>query len=609
MELMGSRRDSVLLAVVAAAVVAGFTADTLGLAPWLLAASSAVVVLLILGQRLPWLPAVALTVAGVLAFYALTVRLLQPLGADLGLKNRLVMTAVAIVGLVLLWRARGRLRLPAAGTLRALLFALGPIIVVVVGAVAVVAVSGGTRVAWSMQNDAIWNTMMARFLYGDGGAGPAHPNVSPIIPALLAGAFAPGRGALAADELLLHDVTRQAELWLLLVLISSVLAGLLAWRELARYRTLGRSVGTFLVACIPVTWYGAGYAFQFGFFNATVSLFVLLCAWIGWTTAREGRLAAVVILSASTIVMLATWAPLGIVTIALGAGTLAGGRGQWWRSLRGRRLAVLLVSLLAIPAYLVAVTLPDILREGKGLSANGGMIAFEPRHILIVGGVAIASTAWLALRRTDRDRGPLIGVALVGAASAVALGYLVLQRTGQESWWGYYPQKLSWLVATLLVVIIATTLARDAPAAPVLRRISLAVTVVVVVGVMCFPVPTKTAGAALASAFLPVQQLVPAGTTGALFASSDASKLTIFVGYGTPGEDAFANGWLIQQFAESGEDPVRSFAYSVDGTDLAPVCALAGTDRVELQVRTRDSALESALDDACPAADVTVLLG
>ena len=609
MDLRSARRSTAIIATLALAVVVGFLLDALGLAPWLLCAGAALSVILALGQRIAWLPAVAASVVGLLALYAFAVRILQPIPADLGTKNRVLVLVIAGVALAISWRHRRALRLPSSSA-RPLLIALAPIVALAVGAVIAVSVSGGTRVAWSMQNDAIWNTMMARFLYGDLGAGPAHPNVSPLIPALLAGAFAPGRSALGAAELLQHDVSRQAELWLFLVLISSLLAGLLAWRELARYRPFGRAAGSFLVACIPLSWYAAGYAFQFGFFNATVSLFALLCAWIGWVTARESRLVSIVILSASTIVMLATWAPLGIVTISLGLGVLLGSRREWWRTLRGLRLAVFIASLAVIPLYLVAITLPDLLREGKGLSANGGIIAIEPRHILVVGAVALGATAWLAFRRaTDRDRAPLIGVAIVGAASAVALVYLALQRTGQESWWGYYPQKLSWLVATLLVIVIAVAVMRAAPGRSLPRRAALAGAAVLVVALMSFPLPTRTSVAILASAFLPVPAVVSTDTTAALFAASDVSRLTVFAGYGTPGEDAFANGWLIQQFAESGEDPVREFAYSVDGTDLGRLCSLAQAPRVDLVVRTHDSALAGAFDAACPGVDVTVRVG
>lgn len=610
MDLLGARHRVLILATLAATTLAGFVIDALGGSPWLLCASGALVVLLVLGQRLPWIPATAVTIVGLLAAYAFTVRLLQPIPVDLGTKNRFVVLVVAVAVLALCWARRDRMRLPALASARPLLVALAPVTVAVVAAVVAVAVSGGTRVAWSMQNDAIWNTMMARFLYADMGAGPAHPNVSPLIPALLAGAFAPGRGSIAADQLLQHDVTRQAELWLLLVLLSSILAGLVAWRGFVRFRAVGRAIGTFLVAAIPLTWYFAGYAFQFGFFNATVSLIALLCAWIGWTTAREGRLTSIVILSAATIVMLATWAPLGIVTIGLGAGVLVGGRREWWSSIRRSRLVILLASLAVMPVYLVAITLPDLLREGKGLSANGGIIAIEPRHIVLVGAVAVAATAWLALRRgAVRDRAPLVGVLIVGATSAVAIGYLVLQRTAQESRWGYYPQKLSWLVASLLIIVIAVTLVRAAPVARVLRAVTIVATALVVVALMSVPLPTRTSVEALASAFLPAPQLASTEVTDRLFASSDVSRLTVFARFGSAGEDAFANGWLIQQFAESGEDPVRSFAYVVDGTDLDSICTLAQTDRVDLVVRTRDEALVGALDAACPAAGLTVRVG
>lgn len=610
MDLLSARHRMLVLAVLAAGTAVGFAVDAVGGAPFVLWAATAFIVLLVVGQRVAWLPATALTVVGLLAAYAVAVRVLQPIPVDLGTKNRVVVLVVALVGLALCWSRRDRLRLPSLRRTRPLLVALSAIAVTVVAALVAVAASDGTRVAWAMQNDAIWNTVMARFLYADLGAGPAHPNVSPLIPALLAGAFAPGRGAVPASELLQHDVSRQAELWLLLLLLSSILAGLVAWRALARCSRVGRGIGTLLVALIPLSWYCAGYAFQFGFYNATVSLIALLGAWIGWSTAREGRLASVAILSASTIVMLATWAPLGIVTIGLGIGVLAGGRRDWWRSIRGTRLAVFVLSLAGLPLYLVAITLPDVLRESKALAADGGIIAIQPHHVALVGVVGVAVTALLALGRgAQRDWAPLMGVLIVGAASALALGYLVLQRSGQGSWWGYYPQKLSWLVASLLIIVIAVSLAGLAPRRRALRAVAVAAAVLVVGALMSSPLPTRTSLYALASVFLPAPQLASDETTERLFASSDVSQFTVFARFGSPGEDSFVNNWLIQQRADSGDDPVRSFAYILDGTDLDRLCSLAATADADLVVRTRDDALAAELDAVCPAAEITVHVG
>jgi hypothetical protein len=292
----------------------------------------------------------------------------------------------------------------------------------------------------------------------------------------------------------------------------------------------------------------------------------------------------------------------------LGIGVLAWAPRDWWRSIRRARAVGLAAALTVIPLYLLAVTLPDILRDGKGLSANGGIIAISPWHVLLVGAVALASSAWIAFRSPGRDRVPFVGVALVGVASAVALSYLMLQRSGQDSLWGYYPQKLSWLVATLLVIVIAVTLVDLAPVRPRARRGWLAVAAIVVVILICLPRPTTTVAAILASALSPAPQIVPDPTMERLFIASDPSRLNIFARYASPGEDAFANGWLLQQYAKSGQDPVRSFAYTLDGTDPIQVCALAGTKRVDLVVRTKDPELGALLSGTCPGVPMKVVV-
>ncbi|MGO7983818.1 hypothetical protein ACC691_38920, partial [Rhizobium johnstonii] len=84
---------------------------------------------------------------------------------------------------------------------------------------------GVLPVAWAMKNDVVWNTMAARFILNDEGIAPdRHPNPSPLINELVASWISSGRTA--GTELLRHDVTRQAELWVALLLLSALLG---AW--------------------------------------------------------------------------------------------------------------------------------------------------------------------------------------------------------------------------------------------------------------------------------------------------------------------------------------------------------------------------------------------
>ncbi|MDO7881130.1 hypothetical protein [Antiquaquibacter soli] len=609
MDLSDRRIRRVVIVALVLGLVVGLAVDIAGGAPWVLAATALCAVVVAAGQRLPWTMSAALGTMLLLAGYSLVVRLVQPLPGDLATKNRVVLAAVVIVVVVVLAVSRRPLRLPARRPAIGFGAAVLPATAVVLAAVVGVALSGGARVAWSMQNDAVWNTMMSRFLWADGGLGPEHPNVSPLIPALLAGSYAPGRLSVASGDLLLHDVTRQSELWLLLVLTTCILAAAVAWRSLRSLGPRGRSASALAVSAIPALPYVAGYSFQFGFFNATVVLIALLACWLFWLEVAEHRLAAIGGLSAGSVVLLATWAPLAIVPLALGALVLVTAPRPWWAGVRGSRLVVLVGSLGVLPAYVLGITLPDVLREGGALGADGAIMAIQPYHVALVYAVALAVA--FAQRRATGSGTTVVGVVVILLSSGVALGYLVSRRLGEASLWGYYPAKLAWLIAAFLLVLIAiggVALAVRAGRGRT-RALLVAATAVVVIGLTLVPRPTSGSLASLASAVLPVPLVVSTEAAHELFAHSDPEEtLTVVSRDVTPTEDAFINNWLIQQSADGGLDPIRLFGYLLDASDPAQLCSLAAEAGDALVVVTRDPALAAEVGSACPSGGVSVVV-
>ncbi|GGK95415.1 hypothetical protein GCM10007382_14550 [Salinibacterium xinjiangense] len=600
--------------MLAVAVAVGFAFAAI--TPWILVAVTLAVVALALAQRMGWTLAAAGSVVVMFVTAVLLARVLQPIAVELDVKVRIALLAIAVGSLIAMWLVRNDLRVPSWAVARPVLAFVAPLAAAAVVLMVLVTVSAptGSRISWAMINDAVWNTVSARFVADDGGLSVARPNSSPLTALLLAVAVSTGRGSVAAGDALLHDVTREAQLWLLLILVSSVLAGLIARAGLHMLRPLARGVASFAVACIPLSSFVIGYAFQFGFYNVTISLIVLLCSWIAWTHARRSPLAATIALSLSTLALLSAWAPLAIVPLALALGVVVRAGPRWVLGLRGSRLLAVLAAILAVPAYAVAVTIPDLLREGDALSADGGIFLFAPANYILVMTVTLIVLLLTAWR--GRMWSNAVGLGIVVLAGGVGLSYLVAQRLGLDQVWGYYPIKYSWILAMLMIIVLAVTMlswmsgsAKRAGAWGALRKPGVAAaTALVILGLLHWPELTEE------SRDLPLSLIsgssnISSDVVATLFARSNPENVTVLARYSDDrSDDQFVNSWLIQQHATDSKDPIRPYAYYLDGSDAYQLCDLARLLPTRLMVLTKSPPLRAEVDAACPGLGVNVVV-
>ena len=613
MEHEGRCSSRVTLLVLAVVVIVGFVLDLAAITPWLLVATTLAVVALAMAQRMGWALASAGSLVVMFVTSVLLARLLQPIPVDLDVKSRLALITIAAACLTAMWFARRNLRVPSAAIARPVLAFVAPIAALAIVLIVIVTVSAqsGSRISWAMMNDAVWNTVTARFIADDGGLSASRSNASPLTALLLAVASSAGRGGITAGDLLLHDVTREAQLWLLLILVSSVMAGLIARAGLHTLRPLARGVASLAVACIPLSSFVIGYAFQFGFYNVTISLIVLLCSWIAWTNSRRSPLAGSVVLSASAIAMLSAWAPLAIVPIALAVGAVARAGSRWVLELRGARLVALVVATIAVPFYAVAVTLSDLLREGAALSADGGIFGFAAANYVLVMNATLIVLLLVAWRR--RTWSDALGMGIVALAGGVGLVYLVAQRVKLEQPWGYYPIKYSWLLAMLMIIVLAVAMlswtSGSSGKLGMLRR-------TLVAGFTGFAIVTLLNGPTLTEESVALPQSMVTGSGGisrdvvaTLFAASDPKEFTVLALYSDHrSEDQFANSWLIQQHSTDSLDPIRPYAYRLDGSNVNQICDLARLLPARLKVLTRSEALSAEVASSCSDLGVDVVI-
>lgn len=563
-----------------------------------------------LARSFSWVLSASSAIVLLLAMHTILSRTLPLIGWDYGVSGIVALVLAGILVLVVLVRTPTEELATANGA--QFLTAVSALTLPLLSGMMVFGsfLLGQPGYAWAMRNDMIWNTAAGRFILGDGGiVGAAHPNPSPLMNALVASWIAPGRDA--APELLRHDIARQAELWILLTLLAAALAGLIVARAVPVRRRLLRFTAGLIGSAIPLSWYATGSMLEFGFLNVMAAVSLLLITWLTWKELPVQPVMASAVLLLTTTLMLAAWAPLAALPLGLAAaGVLA--RWKLFIALRGRIAVLWWCAALQLPAYVLIVTLPDLASDGAALGADGAVPGITASSVVTAAMVLFTLAVLTAVgmgRRHD-----LAGVIVVLLMGGIALAYLLAQRLGVAALWGYYPVKLAWLLCILITVLLAAIILEwlgHAEARGVLgAAIVVACLLVTVVSLRAVPLPGGV-GSALPLANVSFTEVRGADTVRSdrLFRIADDGSKTFVSRLGTPGEDAFVNGWLLQLQADSSADPIRAYSYSLDPNDPAMLCDAARTWGGPVVIETADPGLEAELALACSDVDLSVRLG
>ncbi|ANF32891.1 hypothetical protein A0130_15565 [Leifsonia xyli] len=600
---------AVLLLIAAAGVVLAAAGVTI----WVLGAAAAVSVAAASRSRVV---GIAAGVVVPLVVGAFAVRAFHKVGLSLAAGNILVLSATVVVALAAVVFGRG-FRLPSSrGWWLALAAGALPALVAVVFC-GLPLLRDGHALSWAMQNDAVWNLVSSRFLITDAGLIPSlHPNVSPLVSVLLAAAMATGRPEAGAPGLLQHDIAAMAGVFAATTVVTAFLAGLVAGQLVRGPRPVLRSIAAVLGSALILSWFVAGFSIQFGFYNVMPTLACLFAAWLAWRGAGRTPVAAIGILLLAATALLALWAFLAIIPLALAG--VAGVRWllgrPWCAGVPWVAWVALAVCALQLVAYALLFSVPDLRREQGALAQGGSMAPVTPALLYVLAGVAIALAA--VSFATPGRRSHLLGVLAVVVPSVGVYIFLASNVGADQYAWGYYPAKLVWFIG-ILSLVLSLGLALDAVAAATLtvwRRVAAVAGVLIAVGSTAAGVLPKppTFGALVPYADILHGQGVASGDAvlPTLFALKDPSQAhTMLAGYFDWRADGFANLWLLGASATSGTDPIRPFGYSLRVDDPQQVCAALGAWGPGAEIRTHDEGLEARLRELCPDADPRVVVG
>ena len=220
--------------------------------------------------------------------------------------------------------------------------------------------------------------------------------------------------------------------------------------------------------------------------------------------------------------------------------------------------------------------------------------------VLMVAFAAVASVGLGA-------RHELLGVVVILLSATVGIAYLTVQRRGMDTLWGYYPAKLGWLLSVLLVILLAASLLRWLSHADArgMNTVAVLLATAAVVGLVIAKVPPIQRDLAglypLVGIGLTPESAAETARQEALFAVADTGTKTLFAEYSASAEDdAFINYWTMQLGSATSDDPIRKFAYVLDSTNPADVCAAIEAWDGDVVVATRSPELEAQLTSTCP---------
>lgn len=506
---------------------------------------------------------------------------------------------------------------PTRATAKGALYALvAPLIVAITLGVSMFRSNGAP--SWALRGDMIWNTAQSGFVYRDGGVlTELHPNPAPLTNEIFAAFY--GFDDSLGNVFLAHALAITA----LLVLLS-LIGGLYVARVTDGLNSFVQFCLVFAAGWIPCTGLVLSGVFELGHANVLTSLLALWVAWIVYAAKELGfwlRAAGVV---ASMTVVLASWAPLVAIPVALLAVILWQHRGG--KLIRkppsARTLIIVSFSVVQLVLYVMLVTVPDFRRSSGALASNGA-----------AGGLSIGSAAVFAVTvflvalivaiiqfnsRAYRDIG--IGMLAIFAISVPVLGYLFAQR-GSE-FWGYYPIKYTLIALTLLLGISIAAIGSVCHRTPnVLAQILIGAigipVVLVALAVQPGPIYGTIAPTLKEAIRIPIPHELQAIQDLIHLQNIDEdTSVSIVVDWnettGIEGTtaDGLVNAYLLQLTADRSSDPIRHFAYFLDTSDSDQLCELITTAEQDFLILTREEPEQFRIDrlSGCPAADQVLVL-
>lgn len=418
----------------------------------------------------------------------------------------------------------------------------------------------GPRVAWAMNGDAQYNTVLARLIVEHNGVTSEYFEVPSLAQSVLAVTHIPGRNAVPQDALLIHDLQGQAQLWTAVIVVSSGLFGLIAASELADARRVLRIVGVLGAGSVPLLWYLTAFSLESGFYNTSLALLVLALVWIAWERAIALSPWGIASLGATVTLALAAWTPIAVIPAGLLLVTIVVGAQSSARNRLVRSWPIWL-SAAQLLGYGLGIALPALLGHSDGLSAVGRMFALPEMLFPLLATMLILGTV-IAARTASLSTAMRLGVPVVVVTGTIGLLYLVWVNLTAGAAWRYYSIKFAWLVTSFFIVLLIIGIVKliDATADGRLRSALAVVAAAVMVWSITSVAPLASHGGLGSVPLLSVARNGSPEDPAVTTLSAQAGSRTMYLDYSI--HDTFMNQWLFQLGSDGHKNDVWVFAYT-----------------------------------------------
>lgn len=519
-----------------------------------------------------------------------------------------------VVGLVGVWQCRGMVfSIPAQANAAVWLPALIGPVVWFASMVANDLLPGTAKLTWVMRGDSPNNLLFAReIIYRSGiGVGP-NENPVPLPSALLAVSMESGRSGVASAELLRHDITAFSNLWILLIAVTCLTAGVVASSLTRSVTNCSLVIGVISGAAslLPLSWLFTSLPLEYGFFSSHVAFPIAFVAFIAFLGSRAHPAMAFGLLCLGASLLFAVWSPLVLLPAALAVMIVI----QQWRQLvatRGAALVWVTLCSAQLVLYAFGVVLPSLLHLRGFLIAQGATFVLPHAALLVVGvgAVFLGIVAFRSWRSV-----PLMGVVAVVGGSVAALGALLFLTRHEPSPWTYYPLKFLWMATViclvLLIGLIPAALVSLRDSRPV-RMLSVAVVVALAAAVVLIAPPSD----ALHRWTQPVLWILAGQVTGRADVASELilrggnlEKPTLYWQSRVDDQD-FVNFWLLEVAANSmtKSNALRVFSYGIyDEKKVSDLCKILVLLPKGATIQTSNSDLEALVKKTCPSREPNV---
>jgi hypothetical protein len=236
-------------------------------------------------------------------------------------------------------------------------------------------------------------------------------------------------------------------IWLVLTIFGSILVGVYFSSCFEENKPLAQFLASSIGSLLPLIWYFSGYSFDYGFLNTQILLVIFTAVLVLYKSQNISKLDKLTFLVLTSTLILATWSPLVLLTLGLGAFLIGKEALRQTLAEPAFRKIAFVSALLSLAGYSIFYVLPNLLQNGSSLAQPGAVfpIGLEV-HIFLAVTLIVSS---IVARQIGDSGSAASSLTLVMTGT---IGSIILARGYDWNFSGYYSAKFLWLISLIGII-------------------------------------------------------------------------------------------------------------------------------------------------------------